>query len=256
MPSLAQKAVTAVKEGGAPLLFKKTGVFISAKLKPLRNLLYPYASYTLSRFNANGKSTEDLVRFAFYGAGGFIRPAQVKSEITKLVEVVKKTNPNTVMEIGTFNGGTLFLFSMIADKNAEIISLDLPYGKFGGGYPGWKIPLYKKFARAGQTLKFLRENSHDKMVFEHVKQLLNGKQLDFLFIDGDHTYDGVKKDFEMYSTLVRPGGIIALHDIAVHPASSGCTVNLFWDELRINKKHDELIENRNQGWGGIGILYV
>jgi len=46
---------------------------------------------------------------------------------------------------------------------------------------------------------------------------LNGEPLDFLFIDGDHTYEGVKRDFEMYSPLVRNGGIIAFHDIVKHP---------------------------------------
>ena len=40
-----------------------------------------------------------------------------------------------------------------------------------------------------------------------------GEKLDFLFIDGDHSYDGVKADFEMYAPMVRPGGLIAFHDI-------------------------------------------
>jgi predicted O-methyltransferase YrrM len=42
---------------------------------------------------------------------------------------------------------------------------------------------------------------------------LKDNKVDFLFIDADHSYEGVKKDFEMYSPLVRKGGIIAFHDI-------------------------------------------
>jgi len=36
--------------------------------------------------------------------------------------------------------------------------------------------------------------------------------IDFLFIDGDHSYEGVKADYERHKVKVRPGGLIALHD--------------------------------------------
>jgi 2-keto-3-deoxy-L-rhamnonate aldolase RhmA len=39
-----------------------------------------------------------------------------------------------------------------------------------------------------------------------VKEVLGGQPLDYLFIDGDHTYEGVRKDFEMYGPLVRAAG--------------------------------------------------
>jgi predicted O-methyltransferase YrrM len=50
-----------------------------------------------------------------------------------------------------------------------------------------------------------------------IKNILDDRKVDFLFIDGDHTYEGVTRDFEMYSPLVKRGGIIAIHDIV--PAS-------------------------------------
>jgi hypothetical protein len=37
-------------------------------------------------------------------------------------------------------------------------------------------------------------------------------KIDFLFIDGDHSYEGVKKDFELYSKLLTDKGIIVIHD--------------------------------------------
>lgn len=42
--------------------------------------------------------------------------------------------------------------------------------------------------------------------------VLQDIKIDFLFIDGDHSYDGVKKDFELYSKLLSDNGIIILHD--------------------------------------------
>jgi hypothetical protein len=37
-------------------------------------------------------------------------------------------------------------------------------------------------------------------------------KIDFLFIDGDHSYEGVKKDFELYSKILSDSGVIVLHD--------------------------------------------
>lgn len=42
--------------------------------------------------------------------------------------------------------------------------------------------------------------------------VLQDIKLDFIFIDGDHSYEGVKKDFELYSTLLTDKGIIVIHD--------------------------------------------
>jgi predicted O-methyltransferase YrrM len=37
-------------------------------------------------------------------------------------------------------------------------------------------------------------------------------KLDLIFIDGDHSYEGIKKDFELYSNLLTDNGIIIIHD--------------------------------------------
>ena len=48
-------------------------------------------------------------------------------------------------------------------------------------------------------------------------------------------------------------GIMGFHDIAIHPKNSRCNVRKFWKELK-NKSKKEIIENRKQGWGGIGVI--
>lgn len=50
-------------------------------------------------------------------------------------------------------------------------------------------------------------------------ELPEGLKPDFLFIDGDHSYDGVKKDILRYVPLVNVGGYICFHDFA--PGRSG-----------------------------------
>jgi len=41
--------------------------------------------------------------------------------------------------------------------------------------------------------------------------------VDLLFIDGDHSYEGCRLDFEMYRDLVAPDGLIVFHDICMFP---------------------------------------
>jgi predicted O-methyltransferase YrrM len=190
--------------------------------------------------------------FSFQYLTFSIKPAQVKHEIAKLLEIVKELEPKTILEIGTFDGGTLFLFSRIADPEATVISVDLP----GGGYPEWKKPLLEGFAKNGQKIKLLRANSHSKETIDLVKAALGNRLIDFLFIDGDHTYEGVKMDFKMYSPLVRAGGIIAFHDIVKHPPETGCRVNTLWNEIKNNYEYFEIIEDIKQNWAGIGVIYL
>jgi predicted O-methyltransferase YrrM len=167
-----------------------------------------------------------------------------------------KRKPRYILEIGTARGGTLFLFARVASSDALIMSIDLPGGKFGGGYPNWRVPLYKSFAIQNQKLNLIRENSHAYSTFKMVEKMLEGNKLDFLFIDGDHSYDGVKADFEMYSKLVNKNGMIAFHDIFPGLATSGGGVPIFWNEIKPNFKHLELGKNQKQAERGIGVAYL
>ncbi len=183
---------------------------------------------------------------------------QTRSEIIQLLGMVKKGNPKYILEIGTLDGGTIFLFSRIARKDALLISIDLPKGKIGAPdsklrvYSDWRIHIIKRFSQLNQRLELIRANSHDTRTLYLIKQILDGKKLDFMFIDADHSFNGVKKDFEMYSPLVKKGGIIALHDIV--PTPYGDTVNKFWENIKNKFDFEEIIEDRSQKAGGIGVL--
>ena len=87
-----------------------------------------------------------------------LKPLQVKSEITELCRIVQESNPKIIVEIGSASGGTLFLFAHVANPE-RIISIDLPSGSFGGGYPFWKIPLFKSLAKKN-VIQLIRGDSH------------------------------------------------------------------------------------------------
>ncbi len=183
-----------------------------------------------------------------------IKPLQIKTEIAELCRIVQKLEPKKIVEIGTASGGTLFLFANITNPE-KIVSVDLPSGSFGCGYPSWKIPFFRSLGNKG-VIQLIRADSHSQGTLRKVKTLLKSSKVDFLFIDGDHTYQGVKEDYQMYSPLVKKGGIIAFHDIVTHDQTSGCEVDRFWHEIKQNYRNIEIIDAPSQKWAGIGLLYL
>ncbi|KUK16874.1 class I SAM-dependent methyltransferase [Thermococcus sibiricus] len=253
------RAKEIAKNEGILILLKKSYRFVKIKtsevvLEAYHKVVLPYASRKIKGINF--RSIEELVDFSFNRFHGLIRPMQIREEIIELLKILSKRKPKVVLEIGTANGGTLFLFTRVASKDATLISVDLPGGRFGGGYPDWKVPLYKAFALPTQEFHLIRADSHNPETLEAIKEILNGMKVDFLFIDGDHTYEGVKADFEMYSPLVRKGGIIAFHDIVPGPEENVGGVPRFWEEIRKKYKYREIVKSWNQGGYGIGILEV
>ncbi len=181
----------------------------------------------------------------------FLFPFQVPEEFVRLLEDVRRLNPQTVLEIGTHRGGTLYLWARLARPDAILVSIDLPGGKFGGGYSPFRAPIYRRFAQQRQKLHLMRANSHGESTLEKTKRLLAGHQIDLLFIDGDHAYEGVKKDWEMYSPLVRSGGLIVFHDVAGNYGET--QVKAFWDTIKTSYAHKEYMAHP-EGLYGIGVL--
>jgi predicted O-methyltransferase YrrM len=180
---------------------------------------------------------------------------QKPEELSELLWLVEEHAPKRLVEIGTYAGGTLYCLCQIAQPDGTIVSIDKPMGRFGGGYTDERAEeMQKLFPRAGQALHLIRADSQLPETLEQLKGILDGERLDLLFIDGDHGYDGVKSDFDMYSPLVAEGGMIVFHDILDHNPDSGCEVASFWNEIRDDYRHVEL-EAAPYRWGGIGVLW-
>ena len=78
---------------------------------------------------------------------------------------------------------------------------------------------------------------------------------DLIFIDANHTYEYVKKDFENYKKFLTPKGVLAFHDIDC-PDWPG--INKFWNELKVTGKY-EMREFVCEGYAlqyGIGMLWM
>jgi predicted O-methyltransferase YrrM len=185
--------------------------------------------------------------------------SQKTAELTALIDFLRPYELRTVIEIGSKKGGTLVLWMLLGTPDAHILGIDLPHGPFGGGnFAAEQEHVTRKFIGRDQRMWLFRQDSHDQATLEKLINVLANRKADLLFIDGDHTYEGVKQDFDMYSRFVKPGGLIMFHDIVDHPGFIDCQVHRFWSEIKIGHTHWEFIEpNHDIGfgpWGGIGII--
>jgi len=181
-----------------------------------------------------------------------LKTFQIKSEIIEFLNLVNAIKPKTVLEIGTAMGGTLFLLSRFSSSKALLISMDL----LSDDISSRNFDFYKKIARSRQSIVFLEGDSHKRLTLEKVEKILKDRKVELLFIDGDHSYEGIKKDFKMYSPLVKSGALVCFHDIVPGDPKKVGGVPEFWKEIRERYETQEIVENWNQAGYGIGIIFM
>ena len=140
--------------------------------------------------------------------------------------------------------------------DARVLSIDINHRKLQNA-------VFPCFRRDSQRISCMAADSHSRETLAHVLAWLAGDQLDFLFIDGDHSLAGVQSDYEMYAPLVRHGGVVAFHDIVPdfrtrYGTPTGCDVGQvpqYWHDLKSRVGQcEEYIEDANQDGYGIGVL--
>ncbi len=184
------------------------------------------------------------------GRGAYrVKSVQRRSEILALARAVDALAPRVIVEIGTHRGGTLFLWSQLASERVITCDLEAP-GPRGVSYDSFPPP------GSGVRVDVLTGDSHDSLFRERVVERLGGRPIDFLFIDGDHTEDGVEADYRDYAPLVRPGGLVALHDIAPRQAIATNRVDAFWRRLAPTVDAEAIVEDSDQVGFGIGLVRV
>lgn len=176
-----------------------------------------------------------------------------------------------ILEIGTKYGGTLLIWCRLVEQmsidtsKASIISVDMSDGGIHGGIADEDMDkrdlwFYERFP----NVHFIRGNSHEKSTKIKVAEIIRNRRkissgniqdIDFLFLDGDHSYEGIKQDWELYSPFVKKGGIIALHDIndSERHRKRNVFVSKFWNEIKDDPKFESFEINANEDWAGIAV---
>lgn len=221
---------------------------------------WPRSQREITRLLQKINTIEEAVELLWeYQGGGFYRnliPNQDRGELIALATRVQEVAPQIIVELGTRDGGSLLLWNQISSAKL-IISIDLPGGIHGGGYPFQREKFYHKFNLRFPHIqqKLLRLDSQQESTKQKVVELLDGQPIDFLFIDADHRYPGVKRDYELYSDQVRPGGLIAFHDIRPNQYDETIQVHRLWEEIKAQEaKTEEIVHEPYTGRYGIGLL--
>lgn len=202
-----------------------------------------------------GYEEEKIARIAIK-----IGAIQKVSELATLLRMVKLRKPQTIVEIGSAAGGTFWALAQVAADDALLVSIDIPAGspidQRGGKdvYHNRNRDNFPKFVKPTQRCVTIDANSQETDTLNRLIDTLGIRKIDLLFIDGDHRYEGVKRDFELYRPLVATGGLIVFHDISKQN-DSRAQVGKLWRELPGNKQ--EIVGHDSWGlgnWGGIGVL--
>jgi predicted O-methyltransferase YrrM len=98
-----------------------------------------------------------------------------------------------------------------------------------------KSHAYNRLKKYEQTIGFMY---FDSMTFS---KIIADESLDFIFIDGDHSYEGALRDFQTFYPKIRSGGIFAGHDFNVQ------TVNMALREF-LKEKMNDVITVENNAW--------
>lgn len=219
-----------------------------------RTLRIPFNRYfafrRLRKYHAAPRSIEETVDWAMrFGRYGYftIHTLQKRPEIIALAKAVATLKPKIILEIGTARAGTLLVWSGIASE--KVITCDLVHRDA-------QRPLLEALPPPGSACRvtLLTGNSHAMAFKQRVAQELSGRKADFLFIDGDHTESGVAQDYNDYKEFVRPGGIIAFHDIVENQPLPDNQVYHFWKKVKPGLVTEEFVNDPKQCGFGIGII--
>jgi predicted O-methyltransferase YrrM len=128
-------------------------------------------------------------------------------EAALLFRVARDARSGPFVEIGRFKGGSTLVFATALPAGIELWSYDL-HVALRPDMPGEQLDaeLRDALSRYG-----LADKVH-LLVADSRTVEPPPEPLELLFIDGDHSYEGAKADFERWGTFLRPGGHLLFHD--------------------------------------------
>ena len=156
----------------------------------------------------------------YFIKNGLIREKKIRGLMKRMDKILlHKTAKNLaiqnpiVVEIGSYLGmSSSFIAHAIKAKKGKLYCIDTWFNENVPDYCDIGKNVYQEFLFNTKKYKFmiiaLRGKSCEMV--DNFKRL--EKKIDYLFIDGDHSYQGVKTDWDLYSPFLKPGSIVAFHD--------------------------------------------
>lgn len=87
---------------------------------------------------------------------------------------------------------------------------------------------------------------------EEFKKKYNKREYGYIYIDGNHSYDGVTNDYKLFFPKLKIGGFMVFHDICVKGAKTGGIygVGKLWEELLVKDSHISFVFSGS----GLGVI--
>lgn len=169
--------------------------------------------------------------------------SQYEKEFEFLLRIFKERQPTSILEIGTHHGGSFYHWIKEAPTGAIVNSIDNQH---------INSDLYDDWANVRRVeVNWFNGDSTSNEALQWAKF---DAPYDFIFIDGDHSFNGVMDDYVLAAHLIKRPGIIAFHDITPHPYRE---VDEAWNLLKIINEWEEVVDLNYpvNDRCGIGILY-
>lgn len=161
--------------------------------------------------------------------------------------------PDCIVELGTHRGFSFFAFCHALRElglPGKVHAIDTWAGDAHAGYYGEEI-----FSDVAQILEsdYPDNGIMHRQTFDAAVSTFADQSIDILHIDGLHTYDAARHDFESWLGKVKPGGIVLLHD--TFERRKGFGVWKLWEELKPNFPHFEFHHSHGLGVIGVGSAF-
>ncbi|OGS71891.1 MAG: hypothetical protein A2063_05640 [Gallionellales bacterium GWA2_60_142] len=157
--------------------------------------------------------------------------------------------PRTYVELGTHYGASFFAVCQAIEEykiDCFPVAIDLWVGDKHAGY--YQEDVYSTFKWIHQN-KYSGVGSALRKDFSEAAQDFEAKSIDLIHIDGLHTYEAVKNDYETWLPKVTENGVLLFHDTAVRERGFG--VWELWDEIK--DKHASFNFTHTHGLGIIAL---
>lgn len=164
--------------------------------------------------------------------------------------LIKELDPKIVVELGTHSGNSYFAFCQSVAENGlatQCYAVDTWEGDVHAGEYGEEI--YTKVASHNQQ-NYAAFSQLLRMTFDEAVALLPDGSIELLHIDGLHTYEAVRHDFETWLPKLAPGAVVLFHDTDVRERDFG--VWKFWQELQEIYPNNIEFSHSN----GLGVLQL
>lgn len=182
---------------------------------------------------------------------GRTHPSQRADELYPFIDFLKERGVRSYLEIGARHGDTFFEVMTALPKGSRGIAIDMPGGPWGQmGTNKYLDAAARDLNLRGYDISVIYGDSGAAWVSEAA---LKGGSFDAIFIDGDHSIEGVSRDWRIYGDYAP---IVGFHDIAgdgiVHRTSGPVEVPLLWADLSARYETVEFI-GAERGYG-IGVV--